>query len=62
MTLLVLIILENFDATRPLAILMRYTGDEKKEERKQAAKHVKSLFGKAKDAIHTENASENTPE
>jgi len=62
MTLLVLIILENFDATRPLAILMRYTGEEKKEEREQAAKHVKSLFGKAKDAIHAEHVSEDTPE
>ncbi len=62
MTLLVLIILENFDATRPLAILMRYTGEEKKEEREQAAKHVKSLFGKAKDIIHTEHESEHTTE
>ena len=31
MTLLVLIIMENFEDTRPLAILFRYTGEEKKE-------------------------------
>jgi hypothetical protein len=41
---------------------MRYTGEEKKEEREQAAKHVKSLFGKAKDAIHTEHVAEDKPE
>jgi AI-2 transport protein TqsA len=58
MTLLVLIIMENFEYTRPIAILMRYTGDEKKEEREQAAKHVKGLFGKAKDALHTGHESE----
>jgi predicted PurR-regulated permease PerM len=39
MTLLVLIIMENFEGTRTLAILMRYTGEEKKEERKEV-KHV----------------------
>jgi predicted PurR-regulated permease PerM len=48
MTLLVLIIMENFEGTRPLAVLMRYTGEEKKEERKEAAKHVKGLWGKLK--------------
>ncbi len=47
LTLLVLIIMENFEGTRPLAILMRYTGEEKKEERKEAAKHVKGLVGKS---------------
>jgi hypothetical protein len=40
MTLLVLIIMENFEGTRTVAILMRYPGEEKKEERKEAAKHV----------------------
>jgi predicted PurR-regulated permease PerM len=48
MTLLVLIIMENFEGTRPLAILMRYTGEEKEEERKEAAKHVKGLWGRVK--------------
>ncbi len=51
LTLLVLIIMENFEGTRPLAILMRYTGEEDKEERKEAAKHVKGLWGKVKGTI-----------
>jgi AI-2 transport protein TqsA len=62
MTLLVLIIMENFEGTRPIAILMRYTGEEKKEEREQAAIHVKGLFGKAKDALHTGHESEDIAE
>jgi len=60
MTLLVLIIMENFDATRTLAILMRYTGEEKKEERKEAAKHVQGLWGKVKGAISTDRKSEDS--
>ncbi len=51
LTLLVLIIMENFDGTRPVAILMRYTGEESKEERKEAAKHVKGLWGKVKGTL-----------
>ncbi len=34
-----LILMENFEGTPPLAILMRYTGEEKNEERQEAAKH-----------------------
>jgi predicted PurR-regulated permease PerM len=44
LTLLVLIIMENFEATRPLAILFRYTGEEKKEERKEAARNIKGFW------------------
>ena len=51
MTLLVLIIMENFEGTRTVAILMRYTGEEKKEERKEAEQHVKSLWSKVKETI-----------
>jgi predicted PurR-regulated permease PerM len=58
MTLLVLIIMENFEATRPMAILMRYTGEDKKDEREQAAKHVKNLFEKAKDTLHADSESD----
>jgi AI-2 transport protein TqsA len=53
MTLLVLIIMEYFDGTRPIAILMRYTGEENKEERQAAAVQVKGLVGKAKGAIRS---------
>ena len=48
LTLLVLIIMENFEGTRPLAILMRYTGDENKEEREEAANKLKGLWGKVR--------------
>jgi AI-2 transport protein TqsA len=51
MTLLVLIIMENFEATRPLAILFRYTGEEKKEERQEAARNIKGLWGSLKGTI-----------
>ncbi len=58
MTLLVLIIMENFEGTRPLAVLMRYTGEEKEEERKEAAKHVRGLWGKAKDTFNSNRGKE----
>ncbi len=35
MTLLLLIIMENFEGTKTLAVLMRYTGDEKKRKEKR---------------------------
>jgi len=60
MTLLVLIIMENFEGTRSLAILMRYTGEEKKEERQEAAKHVKGLWGKVRGTVPTDPNSEDT--
>jgi predicted PurR-regulated permease PerM len=55
MTLLVLIIMENFEGTRSLAILMRYTGEENKEEREKAAQHVKGLWGKVKGSIASDD-------
>jgi AI-2 transport protein TqsA len=58
MTLLVLMIMENFEGTRMLAVLMRYTGEEKKEERQKAAEHVKGLWGKAKGATDSDRESE----
>jgi len=45
MTLLVLILMENFESTRPLVILFRYTGEEKKEERKAAKEYVQDWWG-----------------
>ncbi len=61
MTMLVIIIMENFPATRPVAILMRYTGEDKKEEREEAAEHVKSLWGKAKETLHADRESKDIP-
>jgi predicted PurR-regulated permease PerM len=58
LTLLVLIIMENFEGTRPLAILMRYTGEEKEEERKEAALHVKGLWGKVKGTFSSNHETQ----
>jgi AI-2 transport protein TqsA len=61
LTLLVLIIMENFEITRTMAILMRYTGEEKKEERTEAAKQVKDLWGKVKGTLNIKSEPEETP-
>jgi len=65
LTMLVLIAMENFPGTRNLAILMRYTGEEKKEEREQAANDMKGQFsdlsGSDDSAVETET-DEQTPE
>jgi predicted PurR-regulated permease PerM len=58
MTMLVIIIMENFEGTRPVAILMRYTGEEKREEREEAAKHMQGLWGKVKDTIRPDKDSQ----
>jgi AI-2 transport protein TqsA len=52
MTMLVLILMENFENTRPLAILMRFTGEENKEERKAAAERLQGLWGKARNTFN----------
>jgi hypothetical protein len=62
MTLLVLMIMENFEGTRMLAVLMRYTGEEKKEERQEAAQHVKGMWGKVKGTINTDRESDDIDE
>lgn len=58
LTLLLLILMENFEATRTLAILMRYTGEEKIAERTEAAKQMRGLWGKVKGTFISENKSE----
>jgi AI-2 transport protein TqsA len=62
MTLLVLIIMENFEGTRPLALLMRYTGEEKKEERQKAAEQAKGLWEKVKGSISGNRESKDNVE
>jgi predicted PurR-regulated permease PerM len=62
MTLLVLIIMESFEGTRPLAVLMRYTGEEKKGERQEALQHVKGLWGKVKGTVGADHKPEDTVE
>ncbi len=62
LTLLVLIIMENFEGTRTVAVLMRYTGEEKKEERKEAANQVKGLWGKARGTFSPKAGAEEVVE
>jgi predicted PurR-regulated permease PerM len=51
LTLLVLTIMENFDGTRMMAVLLRYSGGEKKEEHKEALRHVRGLWEKTKATL-----------
>ncbi len=62
MTMLVIIIMENFEGTRPIAVLMRFTGEEKKEEREEAAKHVKGLWGRMKKPSSSEHKGDDSIE
>lgn len=57
LTMLVIIIMENFDGTRPLAVLMRYTGEDSKGQMQEAADHVKGLL----DKLRGTSASDRTP-
>lgn len=58
MTLLVLIIMENFEGTRTLAVLMRYTGQENSEERQEAAKRAKSLWARVRGVVSSDQEQE----
>jgi predicted PurR-regulated permease PerM len=51
MTMLVLIIMENFEGTQPLAMLMHYTGEAKNEEYQEAVAKVKQLWNKTRGAF-----------
>lgn len=62
LTLLVLTVMDNFEGTRPLAILMRYIGEEKAEERKVAAENVKGRWGKVKGAFKPDRNSDHVDE
>ena len=50
LTVLLLTLMENFDATRALAVLMRYTGEHKKEERQQAMAQAKGWWARTRAA------------
>lgn len=62
LTLLVLIVMENFEGTRPLAIIMRFTGEENKEERVEAANKMKGLWGKVKGTLSSNRESDDLDE
>jgi hypothetical protein len=57
MTLMVLIFMENFEGTRTIAVLMRYTGEEKAGERQAALDHLKGLWGKVKEPFSSNRES-----
>lgn len=48
LTLLVLTIMDNFEGTRMIAVLLRYSGGAKKEEHREALKHIRGLWEKTK--------------
>jgi AI-2 transport protein TqsA len=62
MTMMVLIIMENFKGTRPLAVLMRYTGEEHKAERQEAARNIKDVWDKLRGTIRFERGEKDEPD
>jgi AI-2 transport protein TqsA len=58
LTVLVLTLMENFDATRFVAVLLRYTGKGEEEEQEQAMKKAKGLWSKAKASLEPEEEPE----
>lgn len=57
LTLLVLEIMDNFDATRPLTILMRYTGDREKPEHKEAMAQMRGMRDRLRGSFTREDPS-----
>jgi predicted PurR-regulated permease PerM len=51
LTLLVLIVMENFEGTRTVALLMRYTGSRDSADQKKAMESVKGWWNKTRQAI-----------
>ena len=62
LTMLVLIIMENFEGPRALAILMRYTGEEKEAERQEATRRIRGLWGKVKGTFSSDRKAEDIVE
>jgi predicted PurR-regulated permease PerM len=63
LTLLVLTIMENFEGSRMLAVLMRYTSadEDKQEEHLKAVKDVQSLWEKTKRVIVPQQVPKEEP-
>jgi len=51
MTMFLIIIMENFEGTRTIAMLMRHTGEEDNAKRQEAMHHVKDLWTKTKESF-----------
>jgi len=52
--------MDNFEATRPLVTLMRFTGKTKEGEKEEAVGHAKGLWGKVKSAVSPDREPEDT--
>jgi len=55
LTLLMLILMENFEAHAP-GNPVRYTGEEKKRGRQEAARNIQGLWGRAKETFSSEGS------
>jgi AI-2 transport protein TqsA len=53
LTMLLVLLLENFGGTRTLAVLMRYTGETDVAEQQEALSHAKSLWEKTRTIFVT---------
>ena len=60
MTMLVLIIMENFNVTRPLTILMRYTGEDDKGKKREARQHLRVTWEKLRGTFSANSTSKDT--
>jgi predicted PurR-regulated permease PerM len=57
LTMLVMLGLENFPGTRTLAILMRYTGEEKSQEKQMAMQEVQGLWERVRRSFGADRES-----
>ncbi len=58
LTMLMLIIMDNFPGTKTLAVLMRYTGEDDDGEHKKAVKDVQGVWEKVKATVSPSRGSD----
>ncbi len=57
LTMLIMLALENFPGTRTLAVLMRFTGETKSEEKQEAMLQVKGVWDKVRKTFSVDRES-----
>ncbi len=62
LTMLVVLLMENFPGTRTMAVLMRYTGEGKSEEKQAAMKEVTALWDRVRRPFGFSRESEDDGE
>lgn len=62
LTMLVVLLMENFPGTRTMAVLMRYTGEGKSEEKQAAMKEVTALWNRVRKPFGSGRESEDAGE